>query len=95
MIRDFFFWLRHQRGRSIMIPGTIERLAIGVDWIAEAESGFLAATQACLLERDNDSAGAIAWWQQIFGALFDDICQVAGEKSAALHEPSDKIESAA
>ena len=95
MIRDLFFWLRHQMGRSMMIPGTVDRLVIGADWIAEAENGYLAATHACLLERDNDAAGAIAMWRQIFGSIFDDSGQTAGEDSTILPKPGNKIESAA
>ncbi len=69
MVRDFFFWLGHQAGRSIEIPGTGVHLRAGGAWEEEAAGAFSLAREACRLERD-DPVRATGAWGEIFGPGF-------------------------
>jgi hypothetical protein len=91
MIRDFFFWLRHQAGRQISIPGTLDSLNLGSSWLGEAETSYLNAMQACLLERDNRNEEAERRWKQIFGQAFLDAPQAEpAQPHLTLVKPSGK-----
>ena len=70
MVRDFFFWLTAQGGRSLPIPGTAETLALGDIWCADAAAAHAAAAEASDLERDNRDDQALARWRRIFGLAF-------------------------
>ncbi|MGF1640242.1 MAG: hypothetical protein ACFCUO_04770 [Rhodospirillales bacterium] len=70
MVRDFFFWLTAQGGRTLRIPGTGETLALGDVWCADAEIAYAAAAEASDLERDNRDEQALAGWRRIFGLAF-------------------------
>lgn len=70
MVRDFFFWMRHQADRSLAIPGTIEAVDVGHGWIARAEEAYAHAEEASRLERDNRSEQAVVCWRAIFGPAF-------------------------
>jgi hypothetical protein len=84
MIRDFFFWLAAQSGRSLPVPGTIEVLPIGDRWLAAAERAHVAARKAADLERDNDSVAALGCWREIFGLGF------CGQPAAAVALTSER-----
>lgn len=70
MVRDVFFWLTLQAGRALPIPGTLETLPIGTRWLAAARHAHATARLAADLERDNESAAALARWREIFGLPF-------------------------
>lgn len=67
MLRDFFFWLRHQDARDLRIPGTIETVKIGQNWRWFARNAHEVSLQACELERDNKILEAGALWRSLFG----------------------------
>lgn len=70
MVRDFFFWLAAQAGRSLPVPETLEALPIGDRWLAAAERAHATARTAADLERENDSIAALGCWREIFGLDF-------------------------
>ncbi len=70
MIRDFFFWLSAQAGRRMTLPGSYQTVSLGEDWADAARAAYIAAAQACDLERDNLTVGAISRWREIFGLSF-------------------------
>jgi len=70
MVRDFFFWLCHQDGRAIPVPGTNELLGLGDAWLGAARSAFAAARRGCDAERRNASDAALGDWRGIFGDSF-------------------------
>lgn len=96
MVRDFFFWMRHQVGRQMPIPGTVDSVALGSLWLAEAEAAYLASTTACLLERDNRNGEALAIWRRIFGPAFAaDPAQSPDAEPRRLAGPAKDVSSAA
>jgi hypothetical protein len=70
MVRDFFFWLTAQTGRTLYVPGSHEGLALGDTWLASAEAAHAAASNASDLERDNRNEQALVRWREIFGLVF-------------------------
>ncbi|HJO69390.1 MAG TPA: hypothetical protein QF804_06875 [Rhodospirillales bacterium] len=71
MVRDFFFWLCHQDGRALAVPGTNDHLVgLGDAWLGAARSAFAAARRACDAERRNASDAALGDWRGIFGESF-------------------------
>lgn len=83
MIRDFFFWMGHQEGRDLLIPGGVESLQVGNDWVPEVQEAYRLAENACRLERDNHDDDAIGRWREIFGAGFS-----GTQASLAEHAPA-------
>jgi hypothetical protein len=72
MIRDFYFWLTAQAGRTLVLPETGDRLDLGERWLARAWTAYALADEAANLERDNQVVPALARWRQIFGGAFAD-----------------------
>lgn len=72
MVRDFFFWLTHQVGHSLTVPGTGEPLSLGEAWAEAAAAAHAAAALAADLERDNQSLAALGHWREIFGLAIGD-----------------------
>jgi len=70
MVRDFFFWLTAQTGRTLYVPGSHEGLALGDAWLASVEAAYAAASKASDLERDNRNDQALVRWREIFGLAF-------------------------
>ena len=70
MVRDFFFWLTAQTGRTLYVPGTHQGLVLGDAWLASAEAAHAAAAEASDLERDNRNDQALVLWRKIFGLAF-------------------------
>jgi hypothetical protein len=70
MVRDFFFWLTAQGGRTLAVPGSRETVAIGDHWRAAAEAAYGLARLASDLERDNRDDQALVRWRGIFGLGF-------------------------
>jgi hypothetical protein len=89
MMRDFFFWLRFQGGQKMPIPGTPDALQFDRSWLGPAEEAYLNATQACLLERDNNNPEAEIRWRQIFGPAFTEALEPPSEEPQTL-PPKDK-----
>lgn len=85
MVRDFFFWLGFQGGRMLAIPGTLNRIAVDEAWIETADAAYRAAMRASALERDNESARALAEWRRIFG---DAVAGPAGSTERVARLPS-------
>jgi hypothetical protein len=67
MLRDFFFWLRHQDTKALRIPETIETVNIGQNWRWFARSAHEIALRACDCERDNRIGEAGELWRSLFG----------------------------
>jgi len=70
MVRDFFFWLTAQTGRTLYVPGSHQGLVLGDAWLASAEAAHAAASKASDLERDNRNDQALVRWREIFGLAF-------------------------
>lgn len=70
MVRDVFFWLTLQAGRTLPVPGTLETLPLGDRWLAAARRAHATARVAADLERDNDAVAALGRWREIFGLTF-------------------------
>lgn len=70
MVRDFFFWMTAQAGRTLAIPGPGEALPIGEAWQAAAGAAYEIAAVASDLERDNRGDEALALWRRLFGPAF-------------------------
>ncbi len=70
MVRDFFFWLTAQAGRTLYVPGSHEGVVLGDAWLASAEAAHAAASKASDLERDNRNDEALVRWREIFGLAF-------------------------
>lgn len=70
MVRDFFFWLTAQTGRTLYVPGSHQGLVLGDAWLASAEAAHAAASKASDLERDNRNDEALVRWREIFGLVF-------------------------
>ena len=71
MIRDFFFWMTAQAGRTMAIPGSGETVRLGDTWLDRANAAKQIAAEAADLERDNDAVAALACWRRIFGCRFN------------------------
>ena len=84
MVRDFFFWLCHQDGRALAVPGTSDHLGLGDAWLGAARSAFAAARRACDAERRNASDAALGDWRDIFGDSFPS----PGERSHVAEPPA-------
>lgn len=87
MVRDFFFWMGAQAGRSVGIPGSGETLALGDAWLDRVAVARAIAAEAADLERDNEPVAAISCWRRIFGGRFApsdaiDRATLAGERPA-------------
>jgi hypothetical protein len=95
MMRDFFFWLRFQGGQLLPIPGTLDSLQLDRSWLGPAEEAYLNATQACLLERDNNNQDAEVRWRQIFGPAFTDSLDPATQEPKPLPPKDGKVSTAA
>jgi hypothetical protein len=70
MVRDFFFWMATQSGRSLGIAGSGETLSLSDIWLDRVWAARDMAAEAANLERDNSSVAAIACWRRIFGCRF-------------------------
>ena len=70
MVRDFFFWIGHQRGRELLTPGAMESLYLGERWGPATDRAFASAQNACVMERENKDGAATAEWWSIFGSDF-------------------------
>ena len=95
MMRDFFFWLRFQGGQRLPIPGTPDALQFDRSWLGPAEEAYLNATQACLLERDNNNREAELRWRQIFGPAFTDSIELPAKEPQPLPPRDGKVSTAA
>ncbi|MDP6804459.1 MAG: hypothetical protein QF902_03905 [Rhodospirillales bacterium] len=84
MVRDFFFWLYHQDGRALSIPGANDRFGLGNAWLGAARLAFAAARRACDAERQNASDAALGDWRGIFGSSFP----APGERSNLPRPPA-------
>ncbi len=88
MVRDFFFWLTLQAGRSLPIPGTGDPLPLGDAWVEAATAAHAVAARAADLERDNRSLAALGHWREIFGlAIADEPGRDAGPERSRLIVP--------
>jgi len=67
MLRDFFFWLREQGGRVLAVPGAVEALALGHNWVGRADRAYRLAESAARLERENRNDEAERAWRKLFG----------------------------
>ena len=72
MVRDFFFWLRHQTDRELLTPGVMESERLGRSWLEAAEAAYEQARVACGSERDNLDGEAANAWRNVFGSAFPD-----------------------
>ncbi|MBT3359872.1 MAG: hypothetical protein HN403_09635 [Rhodospirillales bacterium] len=93
MIRDFFFWAVHQVGREILTPVALECVSLGDLWLEEAERAHILAQNACVMERENRDAEAIARWCDVFGPRFSNPAQTLmppdSPTDISSHAPSD------
>ena len=70
MVRDFFFWLSAQEGRTLAVPGSANTIPSGEGWRQAAERAYALAGYAADLERDNRGLHAAACWRLVFGDDF-------------------------
>lgn len=70
MVRDFFFWLKHQACRDLVLPGGLQSLYIGDIWVEDAELAHAHADAACRQERASKPKEAMENWQALFGGTF-------------------------
>jgi hypothetical protein len=91
MVRDFFFWLAAQHGRSLALPGTGEAIGTGTGWRQHAEDAHRAAARAADHERDNRTRAALASWRRVFGDRFaaDDHDELDDDDAARLAATAD------
>jgi hypothetical protein len=75
MVRDFFFWMATQSGRSLGIAGSGETLTLSDLWLDRVLAARDMAAEAANMERDNQSVAAIACWRRIFGCRFGEPAQ--------------------
>ena len=68
MARDFFAFLIQSAGKILTLPGTVETIHLGEDWLSKAKTAHSKAVHACELERGNYEALAGQEWQHIFGS---------------------------
>lgn len=71
MVRDFFFWMKHQTCRQIPLPGGLQDISIGNIWVEEAELAHIHADAACRQERSDHGLDAMKNWQSLFGTTFN------------------------
>ncbi|WP_369721067.1 hypothetical protein AB8Z38_28900 [Bradyrhizobium sp. LLZ17] len=68
MIRDFFAYLIGRANNYIFMPGTSEAIALGNDWLFQAQRAYKHAVTACEHEEANYGILAGQEWQAIFGS---------------------------
>jgi hypothetical protein len=68
MARDFFAYLISRAGGYLVMPGTIEMVLLGSEWVNRAQRAYQHAIRACEYERDNYQTLAGDEWQAVFGA---------------------------
>lgn len=66
-MRDFFIFLCGKAWANIVIPGTLEVVNLGSDWLSRAESARDRALKACEYEYNDWTIMAGEEWQKIFG----------------------------
>nr|WP_292103545.1 hypothetical protein [Brevundimonas sp.] len=69
LVRDFFGWLITRPSASIIMPGTLEVVALGNAWRSRAETAWRNACIACDHERAGQNLEAGAAWQKVFGTM--------------------------
>jgi len=67
LTRDFFKYLLSQANLFVVVPGGIEFVYLGDDWVSRTESAYRRALEACDNERGNYVYLAGEEWQKIFG----------------------------
>lgn len=68
-MRDFFAYIMNFAGGWVIMPGTNDKIALGDDWFAKAQTGHNNALRACDYERDNENILAGLTWQNLFGTM--------------------------
>jgi len=69
MARDFFKYLINEKKNGlVIIPGVIDILFIGNDWVSRAKSGLKRAKKAIEYEYEEKDFDAGWEWQKIFGS---------------------------
>jgi SMODS domain-containing protein len=70
MIRDFFrFMLEYVNGWT-RVPGTQEKIELGITWATKCASAYQRALKACEFEQADYPISATIEWQKIFGSRF-------------------------
>jgi hypothetical protein len=67
MVRDFFEFLCKYANGQITMPGSLQIVPLGDDWLFQAQLAHRYAIAACDYERKNMEASAGLEWQKIFG----------------------------
>ena len=67
IVRDFFEYLCNRANTYVAVPGTLERIPLGADWLSRTQSAYNRAVKACYYEKDNAVAAAGDEWHKIFG----------------------------
>lgn len=68
MVRDFLAYLVGRANNYIFMPGTNEAIALGDDWLFQAQRAYKHAVTACEHEEANYGILAGQEWQAIFGS---------------------------
>lgn len=66
-MRDFFIWLCNKAWTNLIIPGTLETLNLGDEWLSRAQTARDRALRACADEFNDYTISAGEEWQKIFG----------------------------
>jgi hypothetical protein len=74
MVRDFLAFLVGRVNTHIFMPGTVEAVWLGSEWLSRAQSALRNAVSACENEHDNYEALAGKDWQAIFGSPIPAVC---------------------
>lgn len=67
MIRDFLAFLIRYANGTLTMPGTLEKIGLGDEWLSRAQTAYAKAVSACENERINNKVLAGSDWQDIFG----------------------------
>ena len=70
ILSDFFAWVRHKDGGSILRPGSSQPLVIGEDWQRYAESAYWRCVLAKRLAGEGDPLAELAEWRKLLGPAF-------------------------
>ena len=67
MVRDFLRYLIVRARWTIYVPGTMEPVNIGDEWLSRAETALARASKACEYEAAQKDFDAGCEWQKLFG----------------------------